>query len=160
MEEEKIDLQSDAKPKKNKLLIVFFIVTPLLLGLLIVVLFLMLSGGVPGGGLFHDPVRDAQPEYIEPLREFQVNLSDEGGRRYLRTHIHLGFDDRRLQGEMSSREEEIRSEIIALLRAKSVGDLQEPGGMNALGDDIIDRLNGILVTGELKAIYFTEFIIQ
>lgn len=159
MEEEKIDLQDDAKPRKNKLLIVFIIVTPLLLGLLIAVLVLLYTGG-PEDSFFHDPVGETQPDYIEPTREFQVNLADEGGRRFLRTTIHFGFDERSLHNELESRQEEIRSEIIALLRSKTVDDMQEPGGMNALGEDIIDTLNDILVTGELKTIYFTEFIFQ
>ena len=157
MEEEKLQLQEEPKPQKNKLLIVFFILTPLLLGFLIVLVLLLYSGG---GGLFEDPLRGTQPRYIESMRDFQVNLADTGGRRYLRVNFELGFNESRLQNELDSRNSEIRSEIIAVLRAKTVEDLQEPGGQSALKDEIILRMNEVLVTGEIQDLYFTEFIIQ
>ncbi len=157
MAEERLQLQEDHRPQKNKMLIVFFILTPLLLGFLIVLVLLLYSGG---GGFFEDPLRGTQPRYIESMREFQVNLADEGGRRYLRVSFELGFNESRLRNELESRDSEIRSEIMAVLRAKTVEDLQEPGGQNALKDEIILSMNDILVTGVIQDLYFTEFIIQ
>ena len=157
MEEERLELQEEPKPQKNKLLIVFFILTPLLLGFLIVLVLLLYSGG---GGLFEDPLRGTQPRYIQPMREFQVNLADAGGRRYLRVGFELGFNESRLQNELDVRNSEIRSEIISVLRARTVEDLQEPGGQNALKDEIIITMNEVLVTGEIQDLYYTEFIIQ
>ncbi len=157
MEEERLNLKEDMRPQKNKLLIVFFILTPLLLGFLIVLVLLLNSGG---GGLFDDPLRGTQPRFVEPIQDYQVNLADTGGRRYLRIRFEVGFNESRLQKELESRESEIRSEIIALLRSKTAEDLQEPGGQSMLKDEIIIRMNDILVSGEVRDLYYTEFIIQ
>ncbi len=65
-----------------------------------------------------------------------------------------------MQKELSQRNNEIRSELIELLRNKSVEDLHEPGGQEALREEIIETLNDMLITGEIKTLYFSEFIIQ
>ncbi|NLI69858.1 MAG: flagellar basal body-associated FliL family protein [Firmicutes bacterium] len=141
---------------KSNLRLVLIVVILLLIGVI-------LAGGyflLTGGGILNDPVKNIKPRYETVLPEFQVNLSDAGGRRYLRTQIIIGCDDSRVDKELKQRMNEIRSEFIELLRNKSVEDLHEPGGQEALREEIVDNLNDMLVTGEIKALYFSEFIIQ
>lgn len=122
----------------------------------------------PGGGLkvlFPAAVAgkveaEAEPRYLTNLREFQVNLADSGARRYLRVRIVLGSDDKAVQSELSRRESEMRSAIIILLRGKTVAELAEPGGMQALQEELLADLNRRLASGKLKAVYFVDFIIQ
>jgi len=100
------------------------------------------------------------PRFTFPMNEFQVNLADQGARRYLRTRIYLAFDEKQLQKELERRQVEIRSCIIEILRSTTVSDLDQPDGMQALRDAIVEELNGLLQNGSLSTIYFDEFIIQ
>ncbi|NLZ29123.1 MAG: flagellar basal body-associated FliL family protein [Firmicutes bacterium] len=142
---------------KSNLRLVLIIVILLLIGVILAGGYVLLTRG---GGILNDPVKGVKPRYEMVLPEFQVNLSDAGGRRYLRTQIILGCDESRVERELKQRMNEIRSEFIEMLRNKSVEDLHEPGGQEALREEIMDNLNDMLITGEIKALYFSEFIIQ
>lgn len=100
------------------------------------------------------------PRYQINLKEFQVNLADHDGRRYLRVKLVLGYNTKALAKEIEQRENEMRSVVITLLRGKTVADLAEPGGTVNLQSDLMTELNRFLTTGALEAIYFDELIIQ
>ncbi len=124
--------------------------------------FYFISGELP---FFGDEITlgaedEGPPRYSYSMAEFQVNLADTGTRRFLRTTFDLAYDDRGLSREIESREPELRSEIISILRSKYIEDLEEPGGMDTLEGEIIDRLNEKLESGEVKAVYYKEFIFQ
>lgn len=144
----------------GNLKLVLIIVIVLLIGIILVGGFFLLARGGSLDGVLNDPIKDVKPRFEVILQEFQVNLTDAGGRRYLRTQIILGCDDSKVQKELSQRNNEIRSELIELLRNKSVEDLHEPGGQEALREEIIETLNDMLIMGEIKTLYFSEFIIQ
>lgn len=160
--EEKKEVKNEGAPKKKKkLLIIGLLVTvPLILGFVVAGVLLLLPGENIFSNLFQDPVADDMSKYLAPMEEFQINLADPGGRRFLRTHFTFGYNEGRLTEELVRREHEIRSDLIALLRAKTVEDLQEPGGMDQLEEDIKATLNEILISGEVKQVYFGDFIIQ
>lgn len=137
----------------------------LFVGLLV----LLVLGGAywQGGGLPFvtsdqggDTTPGAFPRYSIPMKEFQVNLADQGARRFLRMRIYLAFDERALLKEIEERGPEIRSNIITILRSKTVADLDGPEGMEALRLVILDRLNELLQGGRITSLYFDELIIQ
>lgn len=151
------------KEKKGKpvLLLVLILVFVLLLGG--AAAFYFLGGGLPfiGSADEDDPAPEAsRPSHIYGMREFQVNLADPGPRRFLRTTMDLAYSERALTREIENRESELRSLIISVLRSKSAADLDEPGGMNNLESELIERLNAVLDNGEIEAIYYKEFIFQ
>ncbi len=147
--------------KKPPWLIIMLIGSVLLLALVFGV-FYMINGSLPliSRLLGEETAENTIPSYIYPLREFQVNLADPGSRRFLRITIDLAYDDRALTKELEERDSEVRSHIIAVLRSKYVVDLDEPGGMEKLEQDLIQRLNSFLEEGEIKAIYYKELIYQ
>ena len=145
---------------RSKLFIALLVVLPLVMGILVAVAFLMLAGPDTLGNLFHDPVAEEKPSYVEPIDEFQINLADDGANRFLRVQMYIGYENEAVGEEMQRRRPEIRSELIALLRGKTVEDIQQPGGQEELSDDIIALLNGLLVTGEVDTLYFEKFMIQ
>ena len=98
--------------------------------------------------------------YLIPVKEFQVNLADQGGRRYLRMKIYFGSNDKALVKEIERREPQIRSGIISILRCTTVDDLEGQEGMNRLKTAILEQVNGLLSSGKLIELYFDEFIIQ
>ncbi len=156
--EEKESAEKKDNKKRKPLLKIILILIPVFV-LIGGAAFLFLDIEVPffdaGNGEDESP-----PSYQYSMKEFQVNLADPGTRRFLRMTIDLAYDDRGLTGEIENREPELRSEIIAILRGKYIEDLDEPGGMDALEDEILGKLNSMLNSGEVKAIYYKEFIFQ
>lgn len=108
-------------------------------------------------------VKDASaligPEFgLEP---FVANLIDDGrGPRYLRTEIKFELENEEVKPELEGRLAQIRDEILTLLTSKRVTDVETPDGKRILRDEIFTRVNKILVTGRIKRVYFTEFVIQ
>ena len=117
------------------------------------------------GGIFEEEEYNGT-EYVVSLREFTVNLAGGRGNRFVRTEIHLAFDESELNHEIEEREPEIRTRIITFLRGKTVEDLEEPleeeeeGGLNQLRRELTRELNQLLSSGEIKTVYFDEFVIQ
>lgn len=97
---------------------------------------------------------------IFPLDSFIVNLSDQGGKRYLRITMGLELVDPKSNDEMTKRLPQIRDSILMILPSRKVDELQAIEGKNALRTEIISSLNGLLGKEVVKKIYFTEFVIQ
>ncbi len=161
---EKTEAGKDEKKARKRsplftvILIVLILLVLLVLGAGAAVIFLDLD--LPFVGEDNGEEVESPPRYSYAMPEFQVNLADAGTRRFLRTTIELAYDDRALTSELDSREAELRSEIISLLRSKHTEDLEEPGGQKSLEQDLLDLLNGKLNAGEVRAIYFRQLIFQ
>jgi len=99
------------------------------------------------------------PEF--KLDSFIVNLIDDGrGPRYLKTEIEFELESPDVETELKGRLSQIRDEILMLLTSKRVTDVETADGKRILKDEIFTRVNKILVTGRIKRVYFTEFVIQ
>lgn len=98
--------------------------------------------------------------YFVPVKEFQVNLADAGGCRYLRMSLYFETGTKKTVREVTSREPEIRSLIISILRSTTVSDLEGEKGMGKLGKRILKEVNRRLDSGILEEVYFDNFLIQ
>jgi len=160
--------QAEAPPKPNKGKTIIMIL------FMVIVAFVIVLGGLV---LFGDQVMETVagiwegPPYEEhahvmPLSEFTVNLAGEGRTAFLRAEMHLAFEDGDIEQEIKDRKPEVRTEIITLLRGKTAENLAEPmeedeeGGLEMLREEITDKLNQILVSGDVETVYFKEFVIQ
>ena len=96
------------------------------------------------------------------LDAFVVNLSEPGGRgnRYLKTTIQLEMDSPDLEPELRRREAQLKDVILALLTSKSSKELQALEGKFRLREELLSRINALLVYGAVSRVYFTEFVIQ
>jgi flagellar FliL protein len=94
------------------------------------------------------------------LDSFIVNLSDQGGKRYLRITMGLELGDPKSAEEMTKRLPQIRDSILMALPSRKVEELQTTEGKNLLRADIISKLNELFGKEVVKKIYFTEFVIQ
>ena len=50
--------------------------------------------------------------------------------------------------------------VISLLGSKSFEDVRTIEGKNFLREEILLRVNALLVTGKAKRVFFTEFVVQ
>ncbi|MBF0621695.1 MAG: flagellar basal body-associated FliL family protein [Magnetococcales bacterium] len=97
---------------------------------------------------------------IYKLDPFVVNLNEPRGNRYLKTTIQLELDTPELRPELERRQPQIQDMILALLASKTTKDLQALEGKFRLREELLSRINTALVHGNVKRVYFTEFVIQ
>lgn len=97
---------------------------------------------------------------IYPLDQFIVNLVSNNADRYLKCKIDLEMDSPDLQKELDKKLPAIRDIIINILSSKTVEEIQTAKGKEKLKEEIKRKINEILTTGEIRHVYFTEFVIQ
>jgi flagellar FliL protein len=91
---------------------------------------------------------------------FIANLGDEDGRRYLKATIQVEFYDSIVPPEFHHRLPQSRDMLLTLFSSKTFADVRTPQGKAVLREEIVNRLNTVLNEEAVKAIYFTEFIVQ
>ena len=148
----------------------------LLIVIIVLLLLLLVIGGLVAYFLLSSPKKEqpaAQQEIkthkvtqltkmgpIYPLDPFTVNLVSSNADRYLKCKINFELDSPALQKEIDQKIPAIRDMIISILSSKSVEEIQTSKGKEKLKDEIKRKVNAILTTGEIRNVYFTEFVIQ
>ena len=94
------------------------------------------------------------------LDPFVVNLNEPRGNRYLKTTIQLEMDSEALLAELERRNAQLQDVILSLLTSKSSKELQALEGKFRLREELLSRINALLVNGVVTRVYFTEFVIQ
>jgi flagellar FliL protein len=97
---------------------------------------------------------------IFSLEPFVVNIADRDRDRFLKLKTDIELSDDRVSAEMQQRLPQIRDLVISLLGSKSFDEVRTIEGKNFLREEMLLRINALLVTGNAKAIYFTEFVVQ
>lgn len=95
-----------------------------------------------------------------PLDGFTVNLLSDSGRRYLKATINLELSDERVARELESKSPVIRDVVITILTSKTLEEIATSKGKEKLKDQLVSQVNLRLQDGEVKNIYFVEFVIQ
>ncbi len=153
--------------------------------LLILIIALVSAGGGVGGGMFLAGSKAAEAEAaaaeaaaeageeaeapaetekfserVFELDPFVVNITSEGYPRYLKLKLELELDKTETTEEAEQRLAQVRDTIILLLSSKRLTDISEFEGKALLKDDIRNRINGILQTGQVNSVLFTELVVQ
>jgi flagellar FliL protein len=97
---------------------------------------------------------------LEPMDPFIANLNDEDGDRYLKATIQVEFYDAVVPPEFHQRLPRTRDMLLTLFSSKTFADVRTPQGKAVLREEIVNRLNTVLDQDAVKAVYFTEFIVQ
>jgi flagellar protein FliL len=139
-----------------------------------VVVGLILIGGVAFGGYYlaaknapsagNEEVSTEKGEEGKELTfevdEILVNLADEGKARYLKIKIFIGYkDNKELASELTTKKPIIRDTINNTLRAKKTTDLTTEGEA-ILKNVLSEKINGLLTTGKITNVYFSEILVQ
>ena len=168
----------EKKSKKNTvLIIVIALLVLLLLGGGFAAFFLLGSHDEPavessgGGDATHQEVKKRSsttkrstdhltigPMY--PMTQFVVNLLSESGNRYLKVALDLELSDIKLQPEMDHKKSLIRDIIIRTFSSKTFEEISTLKGKDKLKDEVLDKINENLSDGQVKNIYFTDFVVQ
>ena len=98
--------------------------------------------------------------HIYTLDPFIVNLADPNQQRYLKIRICLESKEITVNEEYEKRLPQLRDMILTLLSSKSYKDISDSDGKNKLREEITSKINQSLSSFQVKAVYFTEFMIQ
>jgi len=97
---------------------------------------------------------------LVPLEPFIANLADEQGTRYLRATLQVELYDARVPDEFQARIPQVRDLLLTLFTSKAFAEVRTPQGKAQLREEVVSRINRALQKDLVKAVYFTEFVVQ
>ena len=97
---------------------------------------------------------------LYPLDTFTVNLKSDAGRRYLKVTMSLELEGEELSLELDAKSPVLRDRIIRILSSKTLEEISSKKGKGKVSEQVMDTLNSMISDGEIRGIYFTEFVIQ
>jgi flagellar FliL protein len=104
---------------------------------------------------------DQEEEFVGktiPMETFVVNLAGSRGGKLLKLSLELEVTNAGVMEEIEKRKPQIRDLIIIILSSKTFEQISEMKGKDSLRDELKDTVNSFLTKGQIKRIYFTEFI--
>ncbi len=94
------------------------------------------------------------------IKPFVVNIISQDEHHYVKAALTLELTGDKTKDEVTERLPQIRDAILLLVGNKTYDELQDLQGKEQLKAELIVKLNGILQTGKVKAVYFTDFVVQ
>jgi flagellar FliL protein len=119
-----------------------------------------------GGGEHGDKSAEKKkgPEFgkMVTLEQFTVNLATPGSvnPKFVRVNVSLEVPPGDAEGEVTSKMPQVRNVIIDLFNSKRPGDLATAEGRDYLKEEIRNAINGFMVTGKVKGVFFTNFALS
>jgi flagellar FliL protein len=153
--------------KKKLFLIIGLIVVVLLAGAGTAAFFLLKKEPEPKESkdpAKHVPVPDLnQQADIGPqvnIEEFIVNIISGDTAHYVKASITVELTNEEVKGEVEKRMPQMRDAILLLIGNKTFEELQDLQGKKQLKAELTSKINSFLKTGKVKAVYFTNFVVQ
>ena len=96
------------------------------------------------------------------LAMFTVNLQSPGSAnpRFARVNLTVEVSSEDTEKEVNQKMPQVRNTVIDLINSKTPADVKEIEGKNHLKEQIQKALNAFLVTGKVKGVYFTSFVVN
>ncbi len=96
------------------------------------------------------------------LDQFTVNLTTPGSTtpKYVRVNISLEVPGDDVETELNQRMPQVRNAIIDLFNSKRPSDVISEEGRQYLKEEIRSALNGFMVSGKVKGVFFTNFALS
>jgi len=97
---------------------------------------------------------------IYMISEIIVNPAGTGGTRYLSASVGFELGNSKAGARFAEREAVIRDALITILSSQSIAELTDFRQRELLRKLIKQRAEKLLKTGDIAAVYFTEFVLQ
>ena len=138
--------------------------------IILFILGLIVLGGATFGGVYlfmkTNKTVEAQEVVVEntymDLSEFTVNLADEGGKRYFKGELSLGYDKTKtkLAEELTANQVVVRDDIIFYFKSQKADYINNVENKEDMKKQLIDAINKDLTKGKITDIRFKSMIIQ
>jgi len=110
------------------------------------------------------PVPDlTQKTEIGPMvniEEFVVNIISGDTPHYVKASLTVELSGEDVQPEVEQRMPQVRDAVLLLIGNKTYEELQDLQGKRQLKAELTSKINSFLQTGKVRAIYFTNFVVQ
>lgn len=93
-----------------------------------------------------------------PMETFLVNLAQSRGRKLAKINMEFEVSSDEVQQEIEKLKPRIRDMVIMIVSDKSLQEVSSKEGKDALREEIRNQVNLFLTKGQIKNVYFTEFI--
>ncbi|EHJ01474.1 flagellar basal body-associated protein FliL [Clostridium sp. DL-VIII] len=148
----------DSEKSNKGIMVILFI-----LGLLVI-------GGAAFGGVYlfmkTSKTVDAQEVVVEntymDLSEFTVNLADEGGKRYFKGELSIGYDKSKtkLGEELTADQVVVRDDIIFYFKSKKADYINNAANKDEIKKQLMEAINKDLTKGKITDVRFKSMIVQ
>jgi flagellar FliL protein len=91
---------------------------------------------------------------------FIVNILDHETTRYLKAAITLEVDSPEAGSEAELRMPQLQDAILLLVGNKTFDELRDLQGKLQLRAELMEDLNKVMQKGQVRKIYFTDFVVQ
>lgn len=167
MAEKKEEKIPEAGKMKKLLLIAGTVILVLLLGGGVAAWFFLKPEPPPAENLdpgWQVPVPDlTQSTTIGPMvniEEFVVNIISGDTPHYVKASLTVELSNSTVQPEVEQRMPQVRDAILLLIGNKTYEELQDLQGKKQLKAELKSKINSFLQSGKIRAIYFTNFVVQ
>ncbi|MBU0943424.1 MAG: flagellar basal body-associated FliL family protein [Proteobacteria bacterium] len=94
------------------------------------------------------------------IKEFIVNIISEDESHYVKAALTIELNKEEALEEVNKRMPQIRDAILLLVGNKTYEELHDLQGKKQLKAELVSKINSFLQNGKIKAIYFTDFVVQ
>lgn len=94
------------------------------------------------------------------IEEFIVNIISGDSAHYVKASLTIELTSEEGKIEAEKRMPQMRDAILLLVGNKSFEELQDLQGKKQLKAEITTKINSFLQAGKVKAVYFTNFVVQ
>ena len=97
------------------------------------------------------------------METFLTNINDPAGQRHARLSVKLAVVPQERAAEIKADAllmARLRDRILTLLTSKTYRELNDANGKELFRKEILDRLNPLLESGEVKEVLFSDFVVQ
>lgn len=108
----------------------------------------------------HGSSDEGTPGDIHLIENIIVNPAGTGGRRFLSTSIGFELSSPEATSAFETREAVVRDALITILSSQSIPELSDFKQREKLRRLIQLRVEKLLETDQIAAVYFTEFVLQ
>ena len=98
--------------------------------------------------------------HIYSMEPFLVNLADTETSRYLKVKIEVESQEAKANEEYEKRLPQLRDAVLTILSSKTYPEILDSEGKKKLKEQILQKVNRLLGTFQIKMIYFNEFVVQ
>lgn len=133
---------------------------------MLIILFIIALFGAGAFVLFYNqqetegknaPTIDEVLKMSVDVKQITTNLSDDS---IIRISFKILTDSKEAKEELEKRDFQVRNIIILTLSEKKSGDLKGKSGQVKLEEELKEKFNGILQSGNVKKVYITESLLQ
>jgi flagellar FliL protein len=181
-EENKVKEPKNDGKKNNNLIIIglfSFLITVIIAATALIII-LRKPANPQTGGQYPGPsqpgvYKEELGQMISITPDIIVNINSETGTdHYLKVNIALelrnnpgeksgGHGDDKMSPaaeEVTKRIPQIRDTVISILRSKTKEKIDQKEGKDLIRSEIISSINKYLISGQIKNVYFQDFVIQ